>query len=358
MATFSKRGDRWRAQVRRTGQPSLSKSFKTKAEATTWAREAEHKIDRGQSIDPGRRITFGELLTAYREHVGRSKGMSRSKEQALTKLEKLLGKRRLIELKTAGFLDFCKAREDEGAGPATILQDLSYVGTILRHGGVLIGAKHASATAVAELDDARRSLRHAGRIARPEERDRRPTDAELVTLLKLWTANSRQAIPMADLTMFAVATAMRLGEIVGLQWSDLDEAKRTIVIRARKHPTKKASNDQRVPLLKGPCVIGGKAVDPLAIILRQPSAWHREGRIFPHAAQSVSRAFQRATDAAKIVDLHFHDLRHDGASRLFEAGYPIEQVALVTGHKDWNMLRRYTQLQAERLHRPDAPPFP
>ncbi|MFC5085515.1 tyrosine-type recombinase/integrase [Microvirga arabica] len=67
----------------------------------------------------------------------------------------------------------------------------------------------------------------------------------------------------------------------------------------------------------------------------------------------------------EILDLHFHDLRHDGASRLFEAGYSIEQVALVTGHRDWNMLRRYTQLRAENLHRiepaqphvPAATPF-
>jgi integrase len=85
---------------------------------------------------------------------------------------------------------------------------------------------------------------------------------------------------------------------------------------------------------------------------RQPSAWRREGRIFPHAAQSVSTAFQRATEELGIEDLRFHDLRHDGASRLFEAGWTIERVALVTGHKDWNMLRRYTQLRAEDFHRP------
>jgi integrase len=159
---------------------------------------------------------------------------------------------------------------------------------------------------------------------------------------------------MIDITLFAIATAMRLGEIVSLEWSDLDEANRTILIRARKHPTKKATNDQRVPLLRGPCMVAGKLIDPLEIIYRQKSAWSRTGRIFPHAAQSISTNFQRTTDALKIPDLHFHDLRHDGASRLFEAGYSIEQVALVTGHKDWNMLRRYTQLRAKNLHLVDT----
>ncbi|MBL4821255.1 MAG: tyrosine-type recombinase/integrase, partial [Gammaproteobacteria bacterium] len=52
-----------------------------------------------------------------------------------------------------------------------------------------------------------------------------------------------------------------------------------------------------------------------------------------------------------IEDLHFHDLRHEATSRLFEAGLTIERVALVTGHKDWKMLRRYTHLKPEDLHK-------
>jgi len=49
--------------------------------------------------------------------------------------------------------------------------------------------------------------------------------------------------------------------------------------------------------------------------------------------------------------LCFHDLRHEGTSRLFEAGFSIQQVATVTGHKDWRMLRRYTNLKPENLHK-------
>jgi integrase len=356
MATIVKRRDRWRAQIRRIDHRPLSKSFATKQEAAIWARDMEHKIDRGQSVDPGRRISFADVLSAYREHVAVAKGMSRSKAQALDKIEKLLGKRRLVELKTTAFVDFCRTRETEGAGPATILQDLSYIGTVLRHGGGLIGAEHATATAITSLDTARRTLRHSGRVAKPEERERRPTDTELSDLIDHWAGNPRQSIPMIDLVLFAVSTAMRLGEIVKLRWEDLEENDRTIVIRARKHPTKKATNHQKVPLPLGTCVVGGKTIDPLEIMRRQPSAWTRKGRIFPHAAQSTSTAFQRATSALEIEDLHFHDLRHDGASRLFEAGWPIERVALVTGHKDWNMLRRYTQLRAEDFHRQNDSP--
>ena len=276
MATIVKRGPRWRAQVRRIGHNTLSKTFAARADAMAWARDIEGKIDKGQSVEPGRRITFAELMTAYREQLLASKGIGRSKAQALDKLMKLLGPRRLVELKTTAFLEFCRARENEGAGPATILQDLTHIGTVLRHGGALIGAEHAVETCITALDAARRTLRHSGRVANPEERDRRPTDDELAKLIAYWSPNPRQTIPMIDLTLFAVATAMRLGEIVGLQWENLDEANRTIVIRERKHPTKKATNHQKVPLPFGTCTVGGQLIDPLQIMLKQPSAWARK----------------------------------------------------------------------------------
>ncbi|MGC8733260.1 MAG: tyrosine-type recombinase/integrase, partial [Halothiobacillaceae bacterium] len=57
--------------------------------------------------------------------------------------------------------------------------------------------------------------------------------------------------------------------------------------------------------------------------------------------------FTEACVALSIPDLHFHDLRHEGATSLFEAGFSIEQVALVTGHEDWRNLKRYTNLRPE-----------
>ena len=96
-------------------------------------------------------------------------------------------------------------------------------------------------------------------------------------------------------------------------------------------------NNQTIPLL----------FESELIVMRQPP---NSDRVFPFNAQSCSRAFQRATAALDIDDLTFHDLRHEGTTRLFEARFSIEQVALVTGHRDWSMLRRYVQLRAEDLH--------
>jgi integrase len=85
------------------------------------------------------------------------------------------------------------------------------------------------------------------------------------------------------------------------------------------------------------------------VVLQQRIVTRGYGRIFPHNPRSVGAAFARACDELKIEDLHFHDLRHEGTSRLFEAGLPIEKVALVTGHKDWRQLQRYTNLKVEDL---------
>ncbi|WP_437560537.1 tyrosine-type recombinase/integrase [Acidithiobacillus sulfuriphilus] len=63
----------------------------------------------------------------------------------------------------------------------------------------------------------------------------------------------------------------------------------------------------------------------------------------------VSHAFIAATQKARIEGLHFHDLRHEATSRLFEKGLNPMQVAAITGHKTLQMLKRYTHLRAEDL---------
>ena len=68
---------------------------------------------------------------------------------------------------------------------------------------------------------------------------------------------------------------------------------------------------------------------PVTILLQQRILTRGQGRVFPHNHRSVSAAFTRACNKLKIEDLHFHDLRHEGTSRLFEAGLTIEKVALV-----------------------------
>jgi integrase len=84
------------------------------------------------------------------------------------------------------------------------------------------------------------------------------------------------------------------------------------------------------------------------IAMRQPK---ERDLIFPFNSRSVTAGFQRVRNKLGIEDLRYHDLRREGASRLFEKGYSIEEVAQVTGHKNLNILWQvYTQLFPHKLH--------
>ena len=102
-----------------------------------------------------------------------------------------------------------------------------------------------------------------------------------------------------------------------------------------KHPGDKAGNDVRCDLTP----------EALAVILNRRKTPEQKGRIFPYDSGTISRVFTDACTLLGIEDLHFHDLRHDGISRLFELGWNIPNVASVSGHRTWSSLRRYTHIR-------------
>ena len=57
----------------------------------------------------------------------------------------------------------------------------------------------------------------------------------------------------------------------------------------------------------------------------------------------------RVLELAEIEGLHFHDLRHEATSRLFEKGLTAEEVMRCTGHTTYAMLARYTHLQIDGI---------
>ncbi|MDF1775735.1 MAG: site-specific integrase [Rhizobiaceae bacterium] len=190
---------------------------------------------------------------------------------------------------------------------------------------------------------ARIALSRLGLIGRSNERDRRPSDDEIAELLEYFDNKTNMIIPMGRVIRFAIATAMRLEEIFKIDWSDVDLKKKLVVVRDRKDPRHKDGNDQKVPLLN---LTGFNAWQ---LLLEQKILTGGKGRVFPYHHKSAGTAFQRGRDVLGIDDLHFYDLRHEATSRLFEAGLTIEKVALVTGYKDWKMLRRCTHLKPESL---------
>lgn len=334
----------WRVQIRRKGK-YVAETFLRRRDADDWAVMMERRIDCGESISKSRPAEVQSIEDLINLHISdmreMRKPLRRSKAYSLEKLRTELGHVKTTEISRELLIEFGRDRSKDGAGPVTIAMDISYLKTIITHAA----AVHGIETDIESIDLARVALSRLGLVGKAQERDRRPTQSELDDMIEFHRDNPRQEIPMHQIIPFAVATAMRQSEISSITWEDLDVTRRTIVVRDRKDPRNKKGNDQRVPL------VDLTGYDAWEILMKQRSQSRSQGRIFPYNPRSVGTAFRRGCRELEIADLRFHDLRHEGTSRLFEAGLQIEQVALVTGHKDWKMLRRYTHISPDSIVR-------
>lgn len=330
MASITQTGPQsWRALVRRKGHRALCRTFRTEAEALAWAAEAEGKIEAGAPVESG--LTVRRCIVEFRALREARRPIKPGSTEAimLRHLEDGIGAVPIERLTPQRIAEWCRERAEDGAGPCTVGMEISKLGTVLKYASIRLNAVLPDVVGAA-----RPLLTYSHLIGPSGSRERRPTAAELD---RLWEHLSPT---MADLVRFAIATGMRRGEIARIRWDDVDEARRLVLVRDRKHPTKKAGNHQLVPL------IDRTGFDAWAILQRQPRI---SERIFPVTTEGASDAFAAACTAAGIADLHLHDMRHECTSRLFEAGLSIDQVALVTGHKDWRSLRRYANLKPESL---------
>ena len=267
MASIIQINSRWRAQVRRKGHPAYTETFGTRAEAERWARQVEAQIDAGRS--PEGRVLMGHayLLRDVVQDYRRLRASSRpiaddsTEHYQLKNLARHLGDRDSLSLTVDDLVGFCRERAEDGAGPYTINMDIGKLGTVLR---LVFGVKHLNVPDV--VAQARPALTHLGLIGGGGKRERRPNEDELTGLLA-WMERERGRL-YADVIRFAVATAMRRSEICRIVWEDVDEARRLVMIRQRKHPRAKKANDELVPMLG----------DAWELMQAQPT---RAGRIFP-----------------------------------------------------------------------------
>ena len=325
MATIQKRGDRYRVLIRKKGHAPISETFSTLALAKKFAKDTEYKLEAGKFCQD--KATVEDTVEEYirrMEQIG--KPVPNNKVLIIRRAARDLEGKRLEDLTTEVIVDWISGKKDVVA--CTRQQYIIYFRTVLTTAETLWNARPK----MDEFERAARFLRTHGITAESDARDRRVSDAEIKKLSDHFPCAE---IPYKDILRFQVASAFRIGETCRLRWADLNEEDRTIIIRQRKHPKKKM--DEVAPLL-------GEAWD---IVKRQP----REGEfIFPYRAKSISAAITLAQSRKVVEDLHFHDIRHEAISRLFEQGYSITEVQLCSGHKDLKMLQRYLHLRPKDLH--------
>lgn len=316
-----------------------SKTFSKASIAKAWGarRVLELESDIASPKETkAQQITISELIEKYCNHP--TVNLTRSKKSSLGLVSRsALGLCDAVALKAKDVIEFGQQRLAEGVTPATVCNNVSNLAAVMNNGKILFGID----AGLSEFNDARRYMTRTGIIGQSNKRTRRPTREEcdrITEELKLKEITARSGAPYSRIFLFSILTCMRIGEVCRLKWGDVDKKTKSVLVRDRKDPRKKVGNHMIVPLL-------GEAWE---IVLEQKEVGER---VFPFRSDTVTDVFDKAKQKLGIVDLHYHDLRREGASRLFEMGFSVEDVAQVTGHKNLNTLWTvYREIYPQTLH--------
>lgn len=325
----------WQARIRKKGWPTQVKTFRNKRDAETWARRIEADIERGAFVSTSlsERTTFAEVADRFAAEFAPHHYRGQGWHYKLERLKTRLGAFSLAAITPQLVANY---RDDRLADPDP------------RYSKPPSPPQVSSATVKTEIDLLSKVLTVAQQefgiplphgnpvlnIRKPKDstaRERRLTADEWESLMKACAASRNTWLPLA--VEFAVETAMRQGEQLSLRWEEV-HLNRSVAIL----PITKNGESRAVPL-------SSRAI---AILLTIPRA--NESRVFPIETKTLYSAFKRACDRAKIKNFTWHDLRHESVSRWAERGdMSIHELAVISGHKTLQMLKRYTHLHAEKL---------
>jgi len=162
---------------------------------------------------------------------------------------------------------------------------------------------------------------------------------DLIALIR-----STNNLQLRAIITLAVCTSMRLGEIVNLRWDDnVDLVKGFIHLKNRDDFTLKARRRRSVPL-------NLTAIRILSEIERRSAFVFSDGKGQPLKAGYVSKCFKKQVRRAGLPEsVHFHTLRHTGASLLVQQNVPIVYVQKILGHSSVRTTEIYTHNTVEHL---------
>lgn len=332
----------WLAQIviKRTGKIVYreNKTFERRATASSWIKQREGCLKQPEELEAeiqaksnSRRVpTLADAIDRYIRES--RKEMGRTKAQVLKSIKEFdIADKACSSITSTEIVAFAREKLETGVQPQTVSNYLSHLGAVF-----------AIARAAWDYPLERNAMQDAwivadrlGLTTKSRERDRRPTLDELDALMTYFRDRSitrPSSVPMHRIIAFAIFSTRRQEEIVRIAWEDLDEEGLRVLVRDMKNPGQKIGNDVWCDLQS----------EALAIVKSMPKTAEQ---IFPYTTDAIGAAFTRACKLLGIADLHFHDLRHDGISRLFELGFNIPKVASNSGHRSWTSLKRYTHLR-------------
>ncbi len=272
-------------------------------------------------------ITLGEGLKLYREKVSiLKKGYSQESYRIDALMRASIAAQVMRQLQSpdiAGYRDWRLGQKNLRTGKpisaATVRLEMSLLSSIFDVARIEWGACGPN-----PVTDVRKP-------APPPGRDRRLLPREERRIMRY--CHNHPTFELYSVIVLALETAMRQGEILKLQWSHINLRQGIAHL-----PETKNGSKRDVPL----SVKAREALIRLGV--------KTQGRVFGYTANGLKSAWRLMNMRLEIEDLHFHDLRHEATSRLFELGtLDMMEVAAITGHKSLSMLKRYTHLRAVKL---------
>ncbi len=323
MASIRKRSGRWQAQIRKLGHEPLSKSFLYRKDAETWAKQIESEMERSLFMprSTAEKTTIGEIIDRYLRDITPHKRSASTERCNLEKLRRAFGDRALSTLRASDVAAYRDQRLNAGLSAATVVKDLNLL-------------SHLIDTAIREWDChlPQNPVRLVKRPTPNGGRRRRLEQGEETRLMAACRAS--RSVNLAIVVILAIETAMRLGELLAMDWENVDLVRSIVFL-----PHTKNGESREVPLSKRATECFRQLPEPFS------------GKVFPNwkSSSGFQHTWKRTVDRAGLLDFRFHDLRHEAATRLFERGLNPMQVAAITGHKTLQMLKRYTHLKAVDL---------
>ncbi len=314
MATFRKRNGLWQAQVRSRNVGSISKSFHKKSDAQEWARAQEILMQKGEwGQRSPKTLRIQDMMEKYLKEVTPSKRGAKTEERRIKRLlkEKDLMAKPLSNASPCLFASYRDKRIAEG------IRACQYDLVLLRHAWNIARIEWGWS-----LGDNPLSLIRMPKSNPPRERRLRSGEYE-----KLKVANRKsKAWYLMIIIDIAIDTGMRRGEIINLTWNDIDFIRARALLNLTKN-----GRSRWVPLSQ-----------KVLTYLKQID--QKDDYIFPITDTAVRQAWERLRQRAGILDLTFHDLRHEAISRMFESGLNVPQVMAISGHRTASQLFRYVQI--------------
>ena len=320
MASIRKRNNRWEVRIRRTGQPTQTKTFTLKSDAQQWARESEIALEKGELLHKPKcsPITLKDAVKRYLEEVAiHHKGVASERYRLLAMADRLGKAKPINTIKSKDIASYKVERQKEVTS-ASVRRELNLLSSLFETAKNEWGIIALNNPVMA--------------VKRPSDsvaRDRRLTPKEREQLLSESLKKGSHQLYLA--TLIALNTGMRQGEILNLKWNDIDFDRNQIAVRYTKN--------------------GSNRVIVLSSILRGVllNARPNEEKLITMTASGLQQAFRKLTTQLQIRNLRFHDLRHEAISSFFEMGLSVPEVQLMSGHRTLDQLMRYSHASIEQI---------